>query len=255
MACYTSGATSYVLNCCHLTLLDADGMPICSANLEDIKLSTSSAGNLMFNGLPITEGDAIAMGFADLAAFVTFLNDSIAACCVEQEQDPLPKVGVSHFKMCRVADTCDVVLEACKDEDGVTVYTDIETGGSGDIAWIQANYTPDCAKNCQCTSIMLTFDEGVTVDNAMLLGALGAEVYPDASSGGTQGIRGVRFVQADKKGVIDQGLLVWNGGDPIDYAALSNKTYMSEGFVDIPPFTYEVIKGCVVFEVFVYKCA
>lgn len=247
MSCgYSSGADSYTLVGCYLSILNADGMPILAGDVSTFNLCLTSGGNLQINDKIFGEPDAIALGFDDLPAFVSFLSTSAATCSVDAND--ILVGGVSHFNMCRVADTKEVVIEACKDELGVVVYTDVETSSTGDIVWLQANYSPDCEVNCQCTTIQLEFD-GV-VDNATVLSALGAETYPDGSVGGSTGIRGIVLGQSG-----GSGSLVWNGGDAVVYPSGSSKDYTSEGFIDIPPFEYTVVKGKVVVEAIVYKCA
>ena len=92
MACCTDGlanpnAVSYAVDCCRFQLLDADEKIIFESNLKELVLKCSSSGAIILrDGItdkPFTEGDAVNLGFADLADFQVFILAQRAECCEE----------------------------------------------------------------------------------------------------------------------------------------------------------------------------
>ena len=80
-------AVSYAVDCCRFQLLNADGKIIFESNLKDLVLKCASGGNVVLrDGITdknFTEGDAVNLGFTDLAAFQVYILAQRAECCEE----------------------------------------------------------------------------------------------------------------------------------------------------------------------------
>ena len=85
-------AVGYSVDCCRFQLLDSNGDILCEINLNDANIKQSPSGALILQDYtstrPFTEGDALNLGFADLAAMEAFIIVSRQACCESDINQP-----------------------------------------------------------------------------------------------------------------------------------------------------------------------
>ena len=84
---------AYGVDCCRFQLKDGEGVILCEINLNNVNIYHNSGGYLgLDDGVSkklFSDGDAVALGFADLADMEAYIITLRADCCGDEPEPPI----------------------------------------------------------------------------------------------------------------------------------------------------------------------
>lgn len=172
------------------------------------------------------------------------------------------KVDIEFLDYCRISDNKVVPIEVCLLKDGSTIYIDCETGEEYDKTTFTTLYQSSKIETVCCaysTQYELTPETGlagmVDYDWLMIHGE-GINALVEGLGGVPDGINQIGFTFPDKKLVKEKGVFTY-GGKSHD---ITTNAHWCKGDKDIfkdilKDVKFQVESGCIILEIFYYKCS
>lgn len=255
---------TYEIECCCLTIKDADGKVRYFFNLTQVCLT-----EVPTDLVQLQQGEKVAKLkpelLAELGLTASDLMTTIKECVCAVSGTETGQAGITPLVrpiafqfVCRCLDATgeEHEIQICKNNDGTTVYTDLNLGTEITEADYLANYSKNKPEiTCKCEEVIHTVEEGETVDYEALLEIANALNIITTDLGGfATGINFIKLKVEDKKGIIESGTLIANGVTE-ELTALEAWSFEHEAGTSIPlDFELTATKGCIKIVYSVYLC-